>query len=402
MARRRRNPLLATLDAMTRGMLRAQRAARKNPLAVAAERAARKAAKQATRQTRKQVRQAGKQWRQAAEQAMDATRQAGQRQARRAADLTRQALTGVLTPVAAPPATAGGRWAEGGWTVGPLAGGRYWLFCPDGLSARAPAPLLVLLHGCSQDSACFAASTHVARLASRQRFIALLPEQPPQSNAQRCWNWFRGDAVVAAESARVMRIVDHVVQSNPVDPGRIHVLGLSAGAAMATTLALRHPDRIRAVASHSGPLPFSARNAATATRSMGGHPKIDVAAARAVLKGRCPPPLLILQGDRDAVIDVRNAEHLAALWLAAHPGASKDVAAITPRPPRAQRRGARHPMRITDWPAPGATRGGVPYVRLIQIEGLGHAWSGGAARQAFSDPKGPDALKLAWRFFSGA
>ncbi len=399
MARRRRNPLLATLDAMTRGALRAQRAARKNPLAVAAERAARKAAKQAAHQARKQIRQAGKQWRQATGQAIDATRQAGQRQARHAADLARQTLTGVLTPVAAPPATAGGRWTEGGWTVGSLAGRRYRLFCPDGLSARAPVPLLVLLHGCSQDSACFATSTRVARLACRQRFIALLPEQPSQANVQRCWNWFRGGTFVAAESARIMRIVEHVAQAQPVDPDRIHVLGLSAGAAMATTLALRHPDRIRAVASHSGPLPFSARNAADAARSMRGHPKIDVAAARAVLRGRCPPPLLILQGDRDGVIDARNAEHLAALWLAAHPAAD-DGATIAPRSIRTQQRGTRHPMRITDWSTPSAARGRMPYVRLVHIEGLGHAWSGGAARQAFSDPKGPDALKLAWQFFS--
>jgi len=39
-------------------------------------------------------------------------------------------------------------------------------------------------------------------------------------------------------------------------------------------------------------------------------------------------------------------------------------------------------------------------VRLLEVAGLGHAWSGGAAGQAFSDPAGPDALRLAWQFFS--
>ncbi|MFT3801179.1 MAG: PHB depolymerase family esterase [Burkholderiaceae bacterium] len=400
MARRPRNPWLATLDALTRSARRAQRTARKNPLAVAAERSARKMAKQAARQTERQIRQAGEQWRRVTGQAIDATRQAGQRQARRAADLTRQALTGVVTPVDAPLATSGGQWSEGRWTVGPLAGRRYRLFRPDGLAARTPVPLLVLLHGCGQDSACIAVSTRVARLACSQRFIALLPEQPVQANAQRCWNWFRGDAFAAGESTLVMQIIEHVARRHPVDRDRIYALGLSAGATMATTLALRYPDRIRAVASHSGPLPFSARNAADTARSMHGHPRIHDMAVLAALRGRCPPPLLILQGDRDPVIDARNADQLAALWLSAHPAAGASAAALTSRPPQVQQRGERYPMRITDWPDPAAVRRRAPYVRLVLIEGLDHAWSGGAARQAFSDPKGPDALKLAWRFFT--
>ncbi|MFT4102969.1 MAG: PHB depolymerase family esterase [Burkholderiaceae bacterium] len=399
MARRPRNPLFATLDALTRGARRLQRAARKNPLAVATERSARKAARQAARQTERQIRQAGEQWRRATGQAIDATREANQRQARRAADLARQALTGVMTPVDTLPATPGGQWSESRWAVGPLAGRRYRLFRPDGLAARAPAPLLVLLHGCGQDSACIAVSTRVARLACSQRFIALLPEQPVQANAQRCWNWFRGDAFAAGESALVMQIIDYVARRHPVDRDRIYTLGLSAGATMATMLALRYPDRIRAVASHSGPLPFSAGNAADATRSMHGHPRTHDATVRAVLRGRCPPPLLIVQGDRDRVIDARNADHLAALWLSAHPAAI-DGAAVAPRPAQARQRGNRYPMRISDWPDPAARRRRTPYVRLVLIEGLGHGWSGGTARQAFSDPKGPDALKLAWQFFA--
>jgi poly(3-hydroxybutyrate) depolymerase len=35
---------------------------------------------------------------------------------------------------------------------------------------------------------------------------------------------------------------------------------------------------------------------------------------------------------------------------------------------------------------------------LCAIQGLGHAWSGGAASQAYSDPKGPDASRMIWTF----
>jgi len=41
-------------------------------------------------------------------------------------------------------------------------------------------------------------------------------------------------------------------------------------------------------------------------------------------------------------------------------------------------------------------------VRLCEVEGLGHAWSGGAAGRAYSDPKGPDASRLVWSFARAA
>ena len=37
-------------------------------------------------------------------------------------------------------------------------------------------------------------------------------------------------------------------------------------------------------------------------------------------------------------------------------------------------------------------------VRLTEIEGLGHAWSGGLGSQPFSDPRGPDATAMIWAF----
>ena len=51
------------------------------------------------------------------------------------------------------------------------------------------------------------------------------------------------------------------------------------------------------------------------------------------------------------------------------------------------------PMTVTDF-----RRGRRVCVRLCEVDGLGHAWSGGAAGQLFSDDKGPDASSLIWRF----
>jgi poly(3-hydroxybutyrate) depolymerase len=57
-------------------------------------------------------------------------------------------------------------------------------------------------------------------------------------------------------------------------------------------------------------------------------------------------------------------------------------------------RGKRYPITTMNWLGPK----GRLQVTLTEITGLGHAWSGGAASQAYSDPKGPDASRMVWAF----
>lgn len=297
-------------------------------------------------------------------------------------------LSGVASPVPPPVSRGGGRWEEGSWGLGPLVQRRYRLFIPPGASASRPAPLLVLLHGCGQDSASFAACTRAAALARSAGCVVLMPEQSSQANAQRCWNWFRSPARVAAEASLLMAIVEHICEHRPVRPDSVFVLGLSAGGAMALTLGLRYPDRFVAVGSHSGAAPYSASNAAQAARVMHGKGQPDLHAARLQLAGRSPPPLLLLHGDADPVVAFDNALASAALWQQLLPQAP------VPAPPRRVQRGQRRPYRVHGWSSEGR-----PYIRLVRIEGLAHAWSGGPSSQAFSDPSGPDALRIAWPFF---
>ena len=65
-----------------------------------------------------------------------------------------------------------------------------------------------------------------------------------------------------------------------------------------------------------------------------------------------------------------------------------------PKEARVVRRGQRYPLTTMDWVGPNRRL----QVTLSEIQGLGHAWSGGAASQAYSDPKGPDASRMVWAF----
>jgi poly(3-hydroxybutyrate) depolymerase len=97
------------------------------------------------------------------------------------------------------------------------------------------------------------------------------------------------------------------------------------------------------------------------------------------------PPLLILHGDADRVVSVRNAAATAVLW--AHASGAR------PAPSRTLQRGKRYPMRALDFKVRGRVA-----VAVREIAGLDHAWSGGAPRLPYSDPAGPDASALAWAF----
>ncbi len=351
--------------------------------------------KTATRQARRMGRETTRVLNQTVTQPMtEAIVRNAVKQSTAVAEATHRALSGVASPVPAPQSRGSGRWEAGTAGLGPLAQRHYRIFIPTGVTARRRAPMLVLLHGCGQDAASFAVVTRAAVAARDAGCVVLLPEQSSQANAQRCWNWFRAGTRGTAEAALLMAMIDHVCGHYPVRPERVSVMGLSAGGTMAMMLGLRYSERFSAVGSHSGAVPYSAGNATQAAAAMRGRRVPDVAARQAMrlwLAGRRLPPLLLLHGDADAVVTVDNAVAAARLWLDLLPEPSKRLAVP---PTRRVQRGQRLPADVSDWVVDGET-----CVRLVRIEGLGHAWSGGPAAQAFSDPRGPDALRIALRFF---
>lgn len=308
-----------------------------------------------------------------------------------ASQVTRQVAQAAAQQRKPPPGA--GDWLAG-MAVGPGGARGYHLFRPPGLQLEPgeKLPLLVMLHGCGQTGRDFAASTRMNRIATRERFLVLYPEQDRVHHPQGCWNWYGTRSGKAdREAATLMAAVDQVSLLYRVDRERIAVAGLSAGAGMAALLATRYPARFRAVAMHSGVAPGAAQSTATALSAMHGHraptmPATAVGKAMgAAAVGVRLPPMLVLHGNADTVVAASNAVSTAAVWAAAS-GARPDS-------PRIVQRGKRHAMHVTDFKRAGRT-----CVTLCQVAGLGHAWSGGAARLPFGDAAGPDASKLVWAF----
>ena len=292
------------------------------------------------------------------------------------------------TKPASPGRASTGKPGVGSWTQGlAMAPGgmrRYWLYKPAGVRRTEPLPLLVMLHGCGQDAETLAASSRMNRLADRERFLVLYPEQDRLHNAQGCWNWYETRSGKAQVEAGIIEMaIDQVCLVHGVDPKRIALAGLSAGAGMAALLATRRPGRYRAIAMHSGVPPGAAHSTATALSAMRGRRTAPT------LPNERPgvplPGLLVIQGTADQVVAEANGSAAVELW-ARHAGA-------LPRPSRVVQRGLRHPATLTDYRTPDRRLAAT----LCTIEGLGHAWSGGAPGRD-SDPRGPDASRMIWAF----
>ena len=319
--------------------------------------------------------------------ALTSATQRGTQQVKRASEAVRQAMPGAGRPPPGP-----GDWLPG-LALGPGGPRRFFVHRPPGLRA-APGrrlPLLVMLHGCGQDARDFAIGTRMNRVAARAGFLVLYAEQDRMAHAQGCWNWFATRSGRARGGAGTRRGgLDQTCRFYGADPARVAVAGLSAGAGMAALLASHWPGRFAAVAMHSGVGPGAASSTGTALQAMLGLRAPHVQAPHA-LATTALPPLLVLQGDKDAVVDARNAQAICEAWAqASGPG----VRALPPQP---RQRGQRRPMLWQDWRA-----GRRLQVRCITVQGLGHAWSGGGARGSFTDPQGPDASALIAAFAGSA
>jgi poly(hydroxyalkanoate) depolymerase family esterase len=261
----------------------------------------------------------------------------------------------------------------------------YRLYVPTGHTG-GPLPLLVMLHGGTQDAVAFAAATAMNGLAEDQTFLVAYPEQARSANAGRYWNWFAPghQRRNVGEPSLIAGITRHVTDRYGADASRVYVAGFSAGGAMAAVMAAAYPDLYAAVGVHSG-LPYAAAS--------------DLASAFTAMKqgpahrGRpaAPPlPLIVFHGERDTIVAPANAAGLIDRALAGgSPGAVPTAVTTSGQVPGG------HAYTRTCYQDPAGT----PLAEHWTIHQAGHAWSGGVPHGSYTDPNGPDASAEFVRFF---
>jgi len=282
-------------------------------------------------------------------------------------------------PAAAPAPTSTPESFTRGRHGGAGAAGRdFKLYVPPNAGTQL-RPLVVMLHGCTQDADDFAAGTRMNALAREHGCYVLYPIQSQQANAQRCWNWFKHthQQRERGEPAFVAGMVRDVMARHAIDPACIYVAGLSAGGAMAAILGRTHPDLFAAVGVHSG---------------LAAGAAVDLPSALEAMKTgatRVPPPTagtlptIVFHGTADRTVHPRNGDQVVQPFGPA----GREEPPSSP----ARRKSTR---RVWRDPSSGEVR-----AEHWLVHEAPHAWSGGSTAGSYTDPGGPDASAEMLRFF---
>jgi poly(hydroxyalkanoate) depolymerase family esterase len=236
-------------------------------------------------------------------------------------------------------------------------------YVPEGLPAGAP--LVVVLHGCTQTAGEYDRGAGWSTLAETFGFALLYPEQRRANNANLCFNWFQPEDITrgSGEVASIAAMVAAMTDTHNLNRRRAHVTGLSAGGAMTAALLATYPDLFSGGAIIAG-LPFGSASNVPEAFGVMGQGRIRTARelgdrVRAASADAGPwPTVSIWQGTSDTTVNPVNAEELRKQWA--------DVHGVTDAPSKATLvDGATH----REW----RDAAGREVVGTYTINGLGHA-----------------------------
>jgi len=190
---------------------------------------------------------------------------------------------------------------------------------------EAGAPLVVVLHGCTQSAAIYDHGSGWSRLADRHGFALLFPEQQRANNMNLCFNWYQPeDAVRDRGEARSIRaMIAQMVAAHGLDPARVFVTGLSAGGAMTSVLLAAYPETFAAGAIIAG-LPFGcADTLGEALGAMGNPARQGGASPGDVIRDASPhrgpwPRISVWHGSADRLVTPGNGDAIVGQWRDVH------------------------------------------------------------------------------------
>jgi poly(hydroxyalkanoate) depolymerase family esterase len=238
---------------------------------------------------------------------------------------------------------------------------RMFAYVPDGLSTGRP--VVVALHGCTQDAS-YAADAGWTQLADELQFALVVPQQQSANNSNECFDWFQSGDITRGqgEAASIVQMLDRVQSDEGSDPQRAYVTGLSAGGAMTAVMLATYPDRFAGGAVVAG-LPYKCATSVLQAYSC-MNPGVDKTPQQwgDLVRGASSytgpwPVVSVWQGTSDTTVDPSNLTELVEQWTNVHgTDATADVSDTV----------AGYPHHVYDDAA------GQPVVEDFHITGMSH------------------------------
>ncbi|MGB8955928.1 MAG: PHB depolymerase family esterase [Tumebacillaceae bacterium] len=317
-------------------------------------------------------------------------------------------LVSLLLPAPEAGHAANGKWEQ--FSYSGTGGSRpYFVYTPAGYTVGTTVPVVVMLHGCTQTPADFAAGTGMNELADANNFIVVYPQQTSSYNQNQCWNWFEAahQARGAGEPAIIAGIVKQV-QANTskwsVDSNRVYVTGLSAGAGMSVIMGATYPDVFAAIGVDAG-LEYKAattmNDAFTVMRQGGPNPVAQGQAAyNAMGSSARVMPTIVFQGTGDYTVYPINGDQVIQQWMETNRLASGGAYNANFNAPSVKSTGKVNTSQGRSYTTyQWKDNNGNLIEEYWKVDGMSHAWSGGSTSGSYTDPNGPNATQAMYSFF---
>lgn len=244
----------------------------------------------------------------------------------------------------------------------------------------AAAPVILALHGGGGSADQFARSSGLSRPANRLGYAVIYPE-----GTGRLATWNGGYCCGSAartgvdDAAFLDAVLADAARRFGVDTGRVYATGMSNGAIMAETYAALRSGRLRAVAAVAG------------TMDTGRYRIAE------------PVPLLIIHGTADPMVpygggkggasltrtEFASVESVVSVFLAAYPALVRTERVIDP---------SSDGMRVLERTYTDSA--GLVQLRLLSVQGGGHAWSGSRRATRSGETRDIVATEEVLRFFA--
>lgn len=288
----------------------------------------------------------------------------------------------------------------------------YIVYTPTSYNAGRAAPLLVMVHGCQTTAEQQMRANLYNPLAERYGFVVVYPDIDVSGNLQpgptaNCWRFFdpldwhrdQGDAAAIAGMTR------QVMSRMSIDPERVYLMGMSAGAFMSSIMAAAYPDLYAAVGQNAGGAYGDGTDCLLNPETWRAEPPWLLAQlafnemgprARVV-------PIFDIQGDADTAVDPHCGakaieQQLRTDNLATDGVQDAPLNLAAASVAQGQKPGG-YSYTVQTWRDPQ----GCEIAERWLVHGMNHFWSGGSTDPhwaAWTDPKGPSAAAASWAFFS--
>ncbi|RPK14578.1 hypothetical protein FH5_00013 [Priestia endophytica] len=296
-------------------------------------------------------------------------------------------------------------FAQSSFINGTYGGKTYKLFIPSSYDGSKDFPLVVMLHGCSQNADDFAKGTRMNNLGEEKGFLVLYPEQSSFANVNKCWNWFSVSNQKRGwgEPATIVGMINKVKGTYSIQNQSVFVAGLSAGGGMSVILGATYPEQFASIGVGAG-LEYGASSSAFsafyAMQNGGPNPNLQGKYAYEQMgKNARVMPVIVFHGNADSTVVLKNGNQVISQWATTNDWADDGIlnGTIDDQADSVVEKTKQGGKAYTQYSY--TNENGQIVLEKYIVNNMEHAWSGGSPLGSYTDEEGPNASEIMWSFF---